>query len=213
MSEGLLGKKIGMTQIFSEDGKAIPVTVIQAGPCPIVQIKTRDKDGYDAIQLGFEPRRASAFNRPERGHFEKAGVEPHRYLREIRKDSVEGLQVGQVLTVEMFSPGDRVDVTGTSKGRGFTGPVKRWHFAGGKKSHGGEKDLRRVGSIGQSSFPSRVFKGLHMAGRHGGERVTVKNLEVVKADPARNLLAVKGAVPGPNNGLVIIRRSAKSADR
>ena len=212
MSDGLLGRKIGMTQIFSEDGHAIPVTVIEAGPCPVVQIKTEATDGYKAVQLGFQDRRATALNRPERGHFQKAGVNTKRYLREFRKDDVDDVEVAQSLTVDMFSHGELVDVTGTSKGRGFTGVVKRWKFSGGKKSHGGEKDLRRPGSIGQSSYPSRVIKGMHMPGRHGGTRTTVQNLEVVKADPARNLLAVKGAVPGPNNGLVIIRRAVKSAN-
>lgn len=211
MSDGLLGRKVGMTQIFSEDGQAIPVTVIEAGPCPVVQVKTEATDGYKAVQLGFQDRRASALNRPERGHFEKAGVDTKRYLREFRTDDVDSVEVAQSLTVEMFSEGELVDVTGTSKGRGFTGVVKRWKFSGGRKSHGGEQDLRRPGSIGQSSYPSRVIKGKRMAGRHGGTTTTVQNLKVVKADPARNLLAVKGAVPGPNNGMVVIRRAVKSA--
>ena len=210
MSDGLLGRKVGMTRVFSEQGESIPVTVIEAGPCPIVQIKTEDKDGYNAVQLGFGEKRPNKVNRPTQGHFKKAGVEPQRYLREIRKDSIEDLEVGQVLTADIFSEGDLVDVSAISKGRGFTGTVKRWGFRGGKKSHGGEQDLRRIGSIGASSFPSRVTRGKRMAGRHGGRRITVQNLQVVKTDAARNLLVVKGAVPGPNNGLVLIRKAVKS---
>ena len=209
MSNGILGKKIGMTQIFDESGTAIPVTVVEAGPCPIVQIKTQDHEGYNAIQLGFGDRRENKVNRPESGHFQKANVTPHRFLREMRVDSTEGLEVGSNVDVGIFSPGDIIDVTGTSKGRGFTGVIKRWGFSGMKQTHGSEKNHRRPGSIGHSAWPSRVFKGKKMPGRHGGKRVTTQNLEVVQADSNRNLLLVKGAVPGPPNGLLIIKKAVK----
>jgi len=230
MSDGILGRKVGMTRVFGEDGKSIPVTVIEAGPCPIVQLKIQDKDGYNAVQLGFGQKRANTgtkhkniINNPERGHLAKSNVikevgadERHprrwygpRFLREIRTDNIENLTLGETIDVSIFSEGDSVDVTGTSKGHGFTGVVKRWGFKGGKKSHGGEKDLRRIGSIGASSYPSRVFKGKRMPGRYGGNRVTVQNLTVVKSDQERNLLVLCGTVPGPPNGLLIIRKTVK----
>lgn len=209
MSNGILGKKIGMTQVFDESGAAIPATVVEAGPCPIVQIKTEGRDGYNAIQLGFGERNENKINRPRHGHFRKADVPPQRYLREVRVDTTEGLSVGSVIDAGIFTAGDTVDVTGTSKGKGFTGVVKRWGFSGGRKSHGGEQDLRRPGSIGAGSDPSRVFKGKRMAGRHGGKKVTVQNLEIIEADLERNLLVIKGAVAGPPNGLLIIRKAVK----
>ncbi len=209
MNDGILGKKIGMTQVFNESGTAIPVTVVEAGPCPIVQIKTDKQEGYNAIQLGFGHRSEKKFNRPKRGHFTKANITPRRYLKEIRVNTTEGLSVGTVVDAGIFSVGDTVDVTGVSKGRGFTGVVKRWGFAGGKKTHGGEQDLRRGGSIGAGSDPSRVFKGTRMPGRHGGKQITVQNLEVIEADSERNLLVIKGAVAGPPNGLLIIRKAVK----
>lgn len=209
MSDGILGKKIGMTQVFDESGKAIPVTVVEAGPCPIVQIKTEKRDGYNAVQLGFVDRNENKINRPIHGHFKKADVAPRRYLKEVRLDTTEGLSVGSVVDAGIFSAGDTVDVSGISKGKGFTGVVKRWGFAGGRKSHGGEQDLRRPGSIGAGSDPSRVFKGKRMSGRHGGKRVTVQNLEVIEADMDRNLLVIKGAVAGPPNGLLVIRKAVK----
>ena len=209
MNDGILGKKIGMTQVFNESGTAIPVTVVEAGPCPIVQIKTDKQEGYTAIQLGFGDRSEKKFNRPRRGHFTKANITPRRYLKEIRVNTTEGLSVGTVVNAGIFSVGDTVDVTGVSKGRGFTGVVKRWGFAGGKKTHGGEQDLRRGGSIGAGSDPSRVFKGTRMPGRHGGKQITVQNLEVIEADSERNLLVIKGAVAGPPNGLLIIRKAVK----
>ena len=211
MSNGILGKKVGMTQVFDEDGTAIPVTVIEAGPCPIVQIKTKDREGYNALQLGFGAQRENKLNRPEGGHFKKANVPPHRFLKELRVDTIEGLSVGSTLDAGIFSAGDYVDVTGTSKGRGFTGVVKRWGFSGGKKTHGGEKDHRAPGSIGASSWPSRVFKGKKMAGRHGGQQITVQNLEILTADPKRNLLVLKGAVPGPPNGLLVIQKTVRAS--
>jgi len=230
MSDGILGKKVGMTRVFGEDGKAIPVTVIEAGPCPVVQIKSADIDGYSAVQLGFGQRRTNTgtkrkniINKPEREHFAKAnaikeveGDERHprrwygpAFLREIRIDNIGDLTVGENIDASIFSEGDLVDVASTSKGRGFTGAIKRWGFKGGKKSHGGEKDLRRVGSIGASASPSRVVKGKKMPGRHGGKRVTVQNVQVVKTDPERNLLVLRGSIPGPINSLLIIKRSVK----
>jgi large subunit ribosomal protein L3 len=209
MRTGILGKKVGMTQVFDESGAAIPVTVIEAGPCPIVQIKTRDRDGYNAVQLGFGHRRENSVNRPERGHLKKAGVKPHRFLREFRVDSIEGLSVNSTVDVGAFSAGDFVDVAGTSKGRGFAGAMKRWSFTGAKDSHGAEKNHRSLGSVGSSAWPSRIVKGKRMPGRFGGKRITVLNLQVIKADAERNLLVVKGAVPGPPNGLLMIRKTVR----
>ena len=209
MVDGILGKKVGMTQIFDESGTAIPVTVIEAGPCSIVQIKTADGDGYQAVQLGFGHRKERRVNLPERGHFKKADVETCRYLKEFRADSLDGLSVGSQIDVGIFSSGEYVDVAGTSKGRGFAGVVKRWGFKGGRASHGSEQDHRRPGSIGASAYPSRVFKGKKMPGRLGGKRVTIQSLQVIQADTDRNLLIVKGAVPGPPNGLLMIKKSVK----
>ena len=210
MVNGIIGRKVGMTQIFEESGEAVPVTVIEAGPCPIVQLKTQEKDGYQAIQLGFGKQKEGRTNKPKQGHLAKAGVEPTFVLREFRVQSLDDISVGNIVDASVFSQGELVDVTGTSKGRGFSGVVRRWNFAGGKKSHGGEQDLRRPGSIGASATPSRVFKGKKMAGRHGAKRHTVQNLSVMQADPERNLLVVKGAVPGPPNGLLLIRKAVKS---
>lgn len=209
MSLGILGKKIGMTQIFDDDGEAIPVTVIEAGPCPVVQIKTQAVDGYNALQLGFGNKRANLLNKPEYAHLKKANVESVRYLREFRVDDVENFELGQMLDVNLFSADELVDIQGKSKGRGFTGVVKRWGFKGGRGSHGSKQDLRRPGSIGTSADPSRVPKGKKMPGRSGNKRVTVQNSEVVKVDSNRNLLVVKGSVPGPPNGLLAIKKSAK----
>ena len=210
MVTGIIGRKVGMTQIFEDSGEAVPVTVIEAGPCPIVQLKTQEKDGYQAVQLGFGEQKESRINKPKRGHLDKAGVDSTYVLREFRVQSLDDVSIGNVVDASVFSEGERVDVTGTSKGRGFSGVVRRWNFSGGKKSHGGEQDLRRPGSIGASATPSRVFKGKRMAGRHGAKRHTVQNLFVVQADPERNLLVVKGAVPGPPNGLLLIRKAAKT---
>lgn len=211
MVNGIIGRKVGMTQVFEESGKVVPVTVIEAGPCPIVQLKTQERDGYEAVQLGFGERKASRTNQPRQGHFAKAQVEPTWVLREFRVKSLADVTVGSVVDASLFSEGELVDVSGTSKGHGFTGVVKRWGFAGGKKSHGGEQDLRRPGSIGASATPSRVFKGKRMAGRYGAKRHTVQNLPVIQADAERNLLVVKGAVPGPTNGLLLIRKASKAA--
>ncbi len=200
---GILGKKIGMTQVFDEEGNAVPVTVIQAGPCQVVQVKTLDRDGYEAVQLGFdEIKKEKRVNRPMMGHFKKAGVPPYRLLREFR---MTGFELGQTVTVEVFQKGDRVHVSGISKGKGFQGIMKRHGASGGPASHG-SKFHRAPGSIGSSAFPSRVWKGHPMPGRMGGERVTVKNLTVVDVKPEMNLLLVKGAVPGPKGGYVEIRK-------
>jgi large subunit ribosomal protein L3 len=203
---GIVGRKIGMTRIFDQEGNSIPITVVEAGPCAIIQVKTKDKDGYNAVQLGFGSRRKNLFNKPISGHFAKAKVEPKRYLREVRYDTMDKPEAGQEVKVDIFKPGDAVDVTGTSKGLGFQGVVRRYHFAGGPKTHGQSDRLRAPGSIGGSSFPSRTWKGQKMGGRMGGEQVTIKNLEIVLVDSEKNILGIKGAVPGKENGLVIIRK-------
>jgi len=198
----LLGRKLGMTAYITESGEYVPCTVIEAGPCPVVLRRTLERDGYEAVQLGFEPLPERKVNRPRRGHFAKAGVAPHRYLREFR-----GLvaDVGHVLTVEQFMPGDRVKISATSIGRGFQGVVKRHHFGGvGMATHGQSDRTRAPGSIGASSFPSRVFPGMRMAGRMGGRRTTIRNLEVLQVIPEDNLLLVKGSIPGAPNALVEI---------
>ena len=197
-----------MTRLFGERGEAIPVTVIEAGPCPIVQIKTNETDGYEAVQLGFGRKRENAINEPARGHFKKANVPPLRFLKEFRTDDLAGYEPGGQITVDIFSVGERIDVSAISKGKGFAGVMKRWGFSGSKASHGAETH-RHPGSIGASAFPSRVFKNLPMAGRMGGKRANVQNLEVVKVDPEKNLLVVKGSVPGPKNGILTIKRAAK----
>jgi len=198
----LLGRKLGMTGYITESGEYVPCTVIEAGPCPVVLRRTLERDGYEAVQLGFEPLPERKVNRPLRGHFAKAGLAPHRYLREFR-----GLvaDVGHVLTVEQFMPGDRVKISATSIGRGFQGVVKRHHFGGvGMATHGQSDRTRAPGSIGASSFPSRVFPGMRMAGRMGGRRTTIRNLEVLQVIPEDNLLLVKGSIPGAPNALVEI---------
>ena len=202
--KGILGAKVGMTQIWKDD-RAVPVTVVLAGPCPVVQRRTPESDGYNAVQLGFAPLRAKKVNKPMKGHFDKFSVEPVRYLREIRDFQPEG----DVVTVEIFQSGDKVDVTGTSKGRGTAGVMKRWNFAGGPASHGAHRIHRHGGSIGQRKAPGRVYKGKKMAGHYGAERITVQNLEVVEVIPEENLLLIKGAIPGPNGGLVIVRETTR----
>ncbi len=207
--EGIIGRKIGMTRTFDPEGEVIPATVIEAGPCHLVQVKTEDKDGYEAIQLGFGDKRESLFNKPLSGHFTKAKIEPKRFLKEIKCRNAEKLKLGQKILVNIFSVGEKVDVTGISKGLGFQGGVRRYGFRGGPKSHGQSDRERAPGSIGASSYPSRVWKGQRMAGRMGKEKVTVKNLEIVEVDEKRNLLVVKGAVPGKRNTLLTIRKSKK----
>ncbi len=207
MAIGLLGRKIGMTQVFDAKGQAVPVTVLEAGPCPIVQRKTEARDGYEAVQIAFgvQPKKARV-TKPVRGHFEKGKVPYHDRLREIRLDGSEGnLAVGQVLTVDLFAPGDPVRITGVTKGKGFQGGVRRWGYLGGPMTHG-SMFHRAPGSIGASSFPSRVFPGHHMPGRMGGARQSVRGLRVVGVLRERNLLLVSGPVPGPPGGLVTIRK-------
>ncbi len=206
MIKGMIGRKLGMTQVFDETGVVHPVTVIELGPNVVTQIRTKEKDGYEAVQLGFGLLKRP--NRPEQGHRKASGY-MSRYLREVPVDNVSDVQVGQVVKVDQFAPGDLVDVTGTSKGRGFQGGVKRHGFRGGPKTHGQSDRHRAPGSIGSSATPGRVFKGLRMAGHMGVERVTVQNLKVMRVDPERNLLLVKGSVPGHLKGLVIVRHAVK----
>lgn len=205
MITGILGRKLGMTQVFTEAGEAKPVTVIEAGPCTITQIRTKEKDGYEAVQLGYGA--AKRLNRPERGHLK--GLAPLRHLREVRVPSVEELRVGQQVDVGIFEPGELVDATGISKGKGFAGVVKRHHFRGGPKTHGQSDRWRAPGSSGAGTTPGRVLKGTRRAGHMGNERVTVKNLEVVGTDPERNLLLVNGSVPGAVGGLLLIRKAKR----
>ncbi|GAV32358.1 MAG: 50S ribosomal protein L3 [Anaerosomatales bacterium] len=206
MARAILGRKLGMTQVWGEGDRLIPVTVIEAGPCVVTQVRTKDRDGYSAIQIGFGDIKESRVNKPMAGHFKKAGVAPKRHLAEVRLDEAEAAQakVGDTITVEAFEPGSRVHITGTSKGKGFQGVMKRHNFAGGPGGHGSHFH-REPGSIGQCASPSRVLKGLGLPGHMGSETVTVRNLEVVKVDAEQNLLLVKGAVPGGKNGLLMIR--------
>lgn len=210
MSPGILGKKIGMTQIFRPDGQVVPVTLVKAGPCMVVQRKTPATDGYDAVQLGLlEFVKPARINKPSTGHLKKAGVEGAKFLREFRLNGGSGdLKAGDQVLVDQFKPKDKVDVVGISKGRGFAGLVKRHHFRGGEGSHG-SMFHRAPGSIGASSFPSRVVPGMRMAGHMGHEQVTVRNLEIIDVDTEDNVLAVKGAVPGPNGGYVVVRRAKR----
>ncbi len=210
MKKGIIGKKLGMTQIFTEDGNVVPVTVIEAGPCAVVQKKTVDAEGYDAVQLGFEDVRDSRVSKPLQGHFKKAGVSAKRYLKEFRLEDSASMNVGDIVSVDTFAAGDKVDVTGITKGRGYTGAVKRWNNHILRMTHGTGPIHRQVGSMGANSSPSRVFKNKKMAGQYGNEQVTVLNLEVVKVDAEKNLVAVKGAIPGARGGVVFIRDSVKA---
>ena len=204
MIQSIIGKKLGMTQIFSDDGKSEAVTAIEAGPCTVTQVKTTDKEGYNAVQFGFgEPKRAKSRQR------ENKRLGQFKYLREFREDDIEAITVEDKFDVSLFKVGDLVDITGISKGKGFAGVVKRHHFAGGPKTHGQSDRHRAPGSIGGGTSPGRVFKGMRMAGRMGNSRVTIRHLEILEADPTRNLLLVKGAVPGARNGLLMIRKSTR----
>jgi len=203
MITGIIGRKLGMTQICTDDGEAEAITAIEAGPCTVTQVKNAAKENYNAVQLGFG--QAKRLNSPQRGHLKELGQ--FKYLREFRADDVKKVKVGDKVDVSLFKTGDLVDITGVSKGKGFAGVVKRYHFAGGPKTHGQSDRHRAPGSIGATTSPGRVFKGLHMAGHMGDERVTARHLEVFQADPERNLLMVKGAVPGAANGLLLIRKS------
>ena len=203
--QGIIGKKIGMTQVYAEDGRAIPVTVIQAGPCVVVQLKSKEKDGYASVQLGLvEDRKVKRVSKAMKGHFDKAKLPPCRVLREFTSDGEE-LKIGDKVSVDLFAPGDVVDVVGVSKGKGFQGVVKRHHFRGGDATHG-SKFHRAPGGIGASAFPSRVLKGLRAAGHMGADRVTARNLTVVRVDAGKNVLVVKGSVPGAGGGYVVIRK-------
>ncbi len=204
MVNTILGRKLGMTQVWDEDDNVVPVTVIQAGPCTISQVKTKATDGYEAVQIGFGEIKPKRVNKPLAGHFKAKGVEPMRYLREVRVEDASEYKTGDQVTVEIFADSKAVDVTGTSKGKGFQGTIKRWNFHRGPMTHG-SRNQRRPGSIGQCAYPARVRKGLHMAGHMGNERVTVKNLKLVRVDAEQNLLLVKGAVPGGKNALVQVR--------
>lgn len=209
MKKAILGKKIGMTQVFTEDGQLIPVSVIQAGPCQVVQKKTEEVDGYTAVQVGFEDKKERRANKPEKGHFQKANVPVKKYLKEFKLDNAAELNVGDELTVEQFADGDVLDVTGTSKGHGFAGTIKRWGTHRGPMTHGSHYH-RGPGSLGACSDPSRVFKGKKMPGHYGVVKVTIQNLDLVKIDKERNLLLVKGSIPGPKGGLVVVRNAVKA---
>ena len=209
MKKGLIGKKIGMTQIFNEEGKVIPVTVIEAGPCVVSQVKTEETDGYNSIQLGFGAIKESKVNKPERGHFTKANIAPARYLREFRVDSIEDVKVGDELKADIFMAGDKIDIQGTSKGKGFQGVIKRHGQHRGPMGHGSMYH-RRPGSMGSTSTPGRVFKGKKLPGHMGAETVTIQNLEVIKVDLDKNIILVKGSVPGVNGAILKIRQSVKA---
>lgn len=211
MQKGIIGKKIGMTQIFDEAGKVIPVTVVEAGPCVVVQKKTTENDGYEAVQLGFGDIRAKRVNKPLQGHFKKADVAFKRTLKEFRLDDISGLNVGDIVKADTFAEGDIVDVRGTSKGKGFAGTIKRHNNSRIKETHGSGPVHRHAGSMGACSSPSRIFKGKGMPGHMGAEKVTVQNLEIVKIDAENNLIAIKGAIPGPKNGTVTIVDCIKKA--
>jgi large subunit ribosomal protein L3 len=211
MKKGIIGKKIGMTQIFDESGKVIPVTVVEAGPCVVVQKKTVENDGYEAVQLGFGEAKVSRVNKPMKGHFDKADVACKKQLKEFRLEDCASVNVGDVLKADTFAVGDMVDVSGTSKGKGFQGTVKRHNFSRLKETHGTGPVHRHAGSMGACSSPSRIFKGKALPGHMGAEKVTVQNLEIVKIDVENNLIAVKGAIPGPKNGIVTIVDCVKKA--
>ncbi|MDO4553585.1 MAG: 50S ribosomal protein L3 [Lachnospiraceae bacterium] len=209
MTKGILATKVGMTQIFDEDGVLVPVTVLQAGPCAVTQVKTVDNDGYSAVQVGYADKREKLVTKPQKGHFEKAGVAPKRFVKEFRFDNAEEYTVGQEIKADIFAAGDKIDVTATSKGKGFAGAIKRHGLHTGPKTHG-SKYHRHAGSNGSASDPSRVFKGKKMAGRMGAEQVTVQNLEIVKIDVENNVILVKGAVPGPKKAIVTLKETVKA---
>ena len=210
MQKAIIGKKVGMTQIFDESGKVIPVTVIEAGPCVVTQKKTTEKDGYDAIQLGFEDVKESKLSKPEAGHLKRADVAFKKHLKEFKLDNAAELEVGAEIKVDTFAAGDHVDVTGISKGHGYQGVIKRWNAQRTPTTHGGGPVHRHAGSMGSSSDPSRIFKGKIGAGQMGCDQVTIQNLDIVKVDPELNLIAVRGAVPGPKGGLVLIKSTVKT---
>jgi large subunit ribosomal protein L3 len=210
-NKGILGRKLGMTQVFDDANRVVPVTVIEAGPCRVIQLKTPERDGYAAVQLAFGATKPTRLSKPELGHLKAANADPAKYLAELRVDDLSGFEIGQLLKADVFAAGERVDVTGISKGHGFSGVMKRHNFSGQGASHGNHKKHRAPGAIGACATPARVFKGVRMAGQYGNTRITTLNLEVVEGDAERNLLLVKGAVPGPSGGLVFVRNAVKSA--
>ena len=210
MKKGIIGKKIGMTQIFDEVGNVIPVTVVEAGPCAVTQVKTKQTDGYDAVQLGFEDAKEKHVTKPMAGHFKKAGTNPKKHLKEFRLDDISAYSVGDTVGADIFAQGEKVDVTGITKGHGYTGAVKRWNNRILRMTHGTGPIHRQVGSMGSTSTPSRVFKNKKMAGQYGNEKVTVLNLEVAKIDAEKNIIAIKGAIPGARGGIVFIRNTVKA---
>ena len=210
MNKAIIGRKLGMTQVFTQDGKVIPVTVIEAGPCPVVQVKTLERDGYAAVKLGFDEVSEKKINKPNAGQFKKAGVAAQKVMKEFRLENADTMTVGSVVTCDVFAAGDKIDVSGISKGHGFSGVIKRWNQHRLKETHGVGPVHREVGSMGSISDPSRVFKGKNLPGQYGHESVTVLNLEVVKVDKERNAILVKGAVPGPVKGIVTLRDSVKA---
>ena len=209
MQKAIIGKKVGMTQLFDEKGNVIPVTVVEAGPCPVVMKKTLEKDGYEAIQLGFGDIKVQRLNKPMQGHFKKSNVGIKKTLREVRRIDAGSYNVGDILKADVFETGDHVDVVGTSKGKGWAGAIKRWNFSRLKETHGTGPVARHQGSLGACSDPSRVYKGKKLPGHMGHERVTIKNLDVVKVDAENNLIAIKGAIPGPKGGIVLISSTLK----
>lgn len=210
MKKGLIGKKVGMTQIFTEDGKVIPVTVVEAGPCVVTQKKTIENDGYEAVQIGFGDVKINKVNKPMSGHFKKNDVAPKKTLKEFRLENCSALNVGDIIKADIFAEGEIVDVKGTSKGHGTAGAIKRWNFSRLRESHGTGPNARHQGSLGACSSPSRVFKGRKMAGHYGHETVTIQNLTVAKVDAENNLIAIKGAIPGPKGGIVVIADAVKA---
>ena len=210
MKKAIIGKKVGMTQIFDEAGKVVPVTVIEAGPCVVVQKKTEEKEGYAAVQLGFEDIAERKLTKPEKGHLDKAGVEPKKYLKEFRLEDAENMNVGDVITASVFAEGDKIDVTGISKGHGYEGAIKRHGAQRTPTTHGGGPVHRHAGSMGSTSTPSRIFKGHIGAGHMGVEQTTVQNLDVVKVDPELNMIVVRGAIPGPKGGIVYLKNTVKN---
>ena len=210
MGKAIIGRKVGMTQLFAEDGKVIPVTVIEAGPCPVVQVKTPETDGYTALKLGFIPAKEKALNKPDLGQFKKAGVAPCKVLREVRLDSVEGYKVGDEVKADVFAAGDKVDASGVTKGHGYTGVIKRWNQHRLKETHGVGPVHREPGSMGAHSSPARGFKHKNLAGQYGVENVTIQNLAVVRVDVARNAILVKGAIPGVKGSVVTLKTSVKA---
>lgn len=209
MKKAILGKKLGMTQVFSPEGAVIPVTVVEAGPCPVVQVKNDEKDGYKAVVVAFEKQKAQRVNKPLSGAFKKAGTDCYKVLKELKFENADEYSLGQEIKADIFAEGDKVDVTGTTRGRGFTGVIQRWNQHRLKMTHGTGPVHREVGSMGANSTPSRVFKNKHMPGHYGVERVTIQNLEIVKVDAARNILLVKGCIPGPKGSVITIREAVK----